>query len=67
MDQGNGLLDRFLVYVPISLRALPEEQIVASTHLQQMGVQNVESIYNLILQLDQENPTEFYFSDDAFK
>ena len=67
MDQGNGLLDRFIVYVPKSFRPLPDEQITALQMLNTMNIQDVEPLYSIILGWEENNDMLFYFSDDALR
>ena len=44
MGQGNGLLDRFVVYVPKSFRLIPKEQIAAKEMLFSMQVKETLQI-----------------------
>ncbi|XP_066925005.1 uncharacterized protein [Clytia hemisphaerica] len=65
IDNGDGLIDRFLVYVPSSLRPLPEERDNAINELQRLNPKSPEDIYEAINSWDFDNPPQFYFEDEA--
>ena len=67
MDQGNGLLDRFIIYVPTSLRPLPDEQTAAQATVAEFNTSSMTTLYESMLRWDDENAPQFYFSEEALK
>lgn len=65
LDNGNGIIDRFLMLVPNSMRPLPAEQIAAMHMLHSESVQDIADIYSPLLTIDSSNSPIFFFSDDA--
>ena len=62
MDQGHGLMDRFLISVPLALRPTPEQQTDATNY-----INNFEEIFGLIQQIHQDNPEEYNFETEAIR
>ena len=67
MDQGNGLLDRFIIAIPQSTRPLPSQQIAALAVKKQYGIEYSDIYQQLLMLLDDNQPTAFYLSDEALK
>ena len=66
LDNGIGILDRFLMMVLYSARSLPSEQIAATARLDEQAFKDFNRIYHtLIKSTNLENPVIFYFSKDA--
>ncbi|XP_057299381.1 uncharacterized protein LOC130630001 [Hydractinia symbiolongicarpus] len=65
MDTGNGLMDRFLIMVPSSIRRLPYAQIETKSHLDTHDIVGVHKVCEPLVDLDPNNPTLLYFSEEA--
>ena len=66
MDQGHGLIDRFLISVPLVLRPTPQQQADANRYIETEAIDNFEDIFQAIQDFHEENPTTTYtFEDDA--
>ena len=48
MDQGHGLLDRFLVAIPLALRPTPEQLDEANIRLDEMAFNDFQSLFDAI-------------------
>ncbi len=55
MDQGHGLIDRFLISVPLALQPTPEQQTNATDYINTVPIDNFEEIFGLIQQIRQDN------------
>ena len=64
MDNGHGLVDRFLLAIPPAFRPLPEEEKECNRILQEGHLNSIGSIYEHILNLHNDDIT-YYFEDDA--
>ena len=67
LDNGDGLIDRFLIYVPSSLRPLPEDRDNAIRDLQASPLKSPDEIYEAISGWDENNPPQFYFDEEALQ
>ncbi|CAB4025294.1 Hypothetical predicted protein, partial [Paramuricea clavata] len=67
MDQGHGLMDRFLISVPLALRPTPEQQTNATDYIDTEPIDNFEEIFGLIQQIHQDNPEEYNFETEAIR
>lgn len=65
MDHGHGLIDRFLIAVPLALRPTPEQQSEAKSYLQTEPIDNFEDIFLAIHDMHQDNQRTYTFDEDA--
>ena len=49
MEQGHGLLDRFLVTIPLALRPTPEQLDEASERLNEMAFDDMQLLFDAII------------------
>lgn len=65
LDNGNGIMDRFLMLVPNSVRPLTQEQMLGKEQLSTLPFQEITDLYTPFTNIDKSNPPQFYFSSDA--
>jgi len=64
MDNGGGFMDRFLVFVPTSLRPLPDQQVTAKRQLEDF---QKDTIFQMYAKLNDHNTNAFYLDDQALR
>ena len=68
MDNGHGLIDRFLFSIPAGFRPLPEEQEESLHALNNLHIRGIAQIYEKVLNLHPvENTSVYYLDEDAEK
>ena len=66
MDNGHGLIDRFLFSIPPGFRPLPEEQEESLHALNNLHIRGIAQIYEKVLNLHPvENTSVYYLDEDA--
>ena len=63
MDQGHGLLDRFLFNIPLCLRPTEEEKETAIRELQQYNKVDITELFNIMYNIN--NTNLYSFSEEA--
>ena len=64
MNNGHGLVDRFLIAIPPAFRPLPEEEAEWQRQLQDCNVKSIARIYEQVATLHNDDVT-YYFDDEA--
>jgi hypothetical protein len=68
MDQGHGLIDRFLISVPMVLRPTPQQQQEANAYISTEPIETIDDIIQAIHEHHEiNNATTYAFDDDAHK
>ena len=67
MDKGHGLIDRFLISVPLALRPTPDQQTQATTYIDTEPIENFEEVFALIQDIHQGDPQHYTFHHDAMQ
>ena len=67
MDQGHGLIDRFLISIPMVLRPTPQQQQEANTNIQTKPIETIEEILQAIQDYHKSHASTTYtFDDEAY-
>ena len=61
----NGFLDRLIISIPCPFRPLKNQQNEATDTLQSDCNFTLADIYSKLDELDEQNPPQFYFSQQA--
>ena len=68
MDQGHGLIDRFLISVPMVLRPTPQQQQEANAYIATEPIETIDEIFQAIQEHHEINNASTYtFDDDAHR
>lgn len=65
MNNGHGLVDRFLFSFPPGFRPLPEEQEESLRVTETYAINSIGEIYEKVMTLHQEEAITYYFEEEA--